>query len=245
MSKSKNPFFSAHGPTSENPDQAQKCLYENPGCNGYPSDDVCMQCVSHAHLASNQAAFVSHELHEGPACPKCREELILTAHGAYCPKSTCKYGWEVELDGSPLKSPLAAPQPPSVQEPEPRGARIELEQRAEDFNDGWINGLVRIHMADFVESETPRILAARDALAKKEVEAAKKETLWKATKLVCSMCNSNSYFADPAKDEDGVWVHDMGYRSGQVGVRYEICPAGPIQELLAGEAGDKKSEGAV
>ena len=42
-------------------------------------------------------------------CPQCGGAIISTAHGLYCPKPTCKWGWEVELDGSPLKPAQPAP----------------------------------------------------------------------------------------------------------------------------------------
>jgi hypothetical protein len=38
-------------------------------------------------------------------CPKCGSSIISTSHGLYCPKPTCKWGWEVEMDGSPLQPP--------------------------------------------------------------------------------------------------------------------------------------------
>lgn len=40
------------------------------------------------------------------ACPKCKGVLISTGHGPYCPSEYCKWGWEVEMDGSPLKAPV-------------------------------------------------------------------------------------------------------------------------------------------
>lgn len=40
-------------------------------------------------------------------CPKCNGELINTAHGPYCPRPICKWGWEIEMDGSPLQPPIA------------------------------------------------------------------------------------------------------------------------------------------
>lgn len=42
----------------------------------------------------------------GDICPKCGGPLKQTGHGPYCPKATCKWGWEVEMDGSPLKPPV-------------------------------------------------------------------------------------------------------------------------------------------
>lgn len=38
-------------------------------------------------------------------CPKCSGPVINTSHGPYCSKPTCKWGWEVEMDGSPLQPP--------------------------------------------------------------------------------------------------------------------------------------------
>jgi len=38
-------------------------------------------------------------------CPKCGARTISTGHGEYCPYPTCKWGWEVEMDGSPLRPP--------------------------------------------------------------------------------------------------------------------------------------------
>ena len=43
---------------------------------------------------------------EPKTCPKCGGAIIQTAHGPYCPKDACKWGWEVEMDGSPLKPPV-------------------------------------------------------------------------------------------------------------------------------------------
>ena len=37
------------------------------------------------------------------ACPICRTTAVQTAHGPYCPNTECKWGWEVEMDGSLLK----------------------------------------------------------------------------------------------------------------------------------------------
>ncbi len=39
-------------------------------------------------------------------CPKCGGKVVSSAHGPYCPKLTCKWGWEVEMDGSPLLPPV-------------------------------------------------------------------------------------------------------------------------------------------
>lgn len=41
-------------------------------------------------------------------CPQCDEPLENSGgHGPYCPNDTCKWGWEVEMDGSPLKTTVA------------------------------------------------------------------------------------------------------------------------------------------
>lgn len=39
-------------------------------------------------------------------CPNCGGSLLGTSHGLYCPNEHCKWGWEVEMDGSPLKPPI-------------------------------------------------------------------------------------------------------------------------------------------
>lgn len=40
-------------------------------------------------------------------CPQCNGELSTKGgHGEWCPDPTCKWGWEIELDGSPLKPPI-------------------------------------------------------------------------------------------------------------------------------------------
>jgi len=39
-------------------------------------------------------------------CPNCGGPLLDShGHGRYCPKDTCKWGWECEMNGSPLKPP--------------------------------------------------------------------------------------------------------------------------------------------
>lgn len=39
-------------------------------------------------------------------CPQCSDELSEKGgHGSWCSNSYCKWGWEVEMDGSPLKPP--------------------------------------------------------------------------------------------------------------------------------------------
>lgn len=48
---------------------------------------------------------------ESAACPKCGGPTVSTHHGLYCPKPTCKWGWEMEMDGSPLKPPESAAEP--------------------------------------------------------------------------------------------------------------------------------------
>lgn len=40
-------------------------------------------------------------------CPNCGGEIVSTVHGFYCPKPMCKWGWETEMDGSPLQPPSA------------------------------------------------------------------------------------------------------------------------------------------
>ena len=50
-------------------------------------------------------------------CPKCGKLVVSSAHGEYCPDAACKWGWEVEMDGSPLK-------------PEPS---VEMRERFEDW----------------------------------------------------------------------------------------------------------------
>lgn len=54
-----------------------------------------------------------------PKCPKCGGPIVDShGHGFYCPKPTCKWGWEVELDGSPLQPPErpVLPVPPTLKE---------------------------------------------------------------------------------------------------------------------------------
>jgi hypothetical protein len=49
-----------------------------------------------------------------PSCPKCAGPITgKGGHGNWCLSPACKWGWEVELDGSPLKPPT--PSPESVQ----------------------------------------------------------------------------------------------------------------------------------
>lgn len=38
-------------------------------------------------------------------CPRCGTSVVQTSHGPYCPMASCKWGWETEMDGSPLKLP--------------------------------------------------------------------------------------------------------------------------------------------
>lgn len=62
-----------------------------------------------------EAWLASHPLQDKPpaasvtVCPKCGGRLNTSGgHGEWCPKATCKWGWEVEADGSPLQPPLPA-----------------------------------------------------------------------------------------------------------------------------------------
>ena len=62
-----------------------------------------------------RALAASHPLQDKPpaasvtVCPKCGGRLNTSGgHGEWCPKATCKWGWEVEADGSPLQPPLPA-----------------------------------------------------------------------------------------------------------------------------------------
>lgn len=38
-------------------------------------------------------------------CPKCSGPVMHTSHGDYCVERRCKWGWETEMDGSPLCAP--------------------------------------------------------------------------------------------------------------------------------------------
>ena len=50
---------------------------------------------------------------ESACCPKCGGALMSAGgHGSWCPKETCKWGWEIEMDGSPLKPPAPTPSEP-------------------------------------------------------------------------------------------------------------------------------------
>lgn len=51
--------------------------------------------------------IVAREIYiKPPTCPKCGEGVVVhTCHGDYCASPRCKWGWELELDGSPLKPP--------------------------------------------------------------------------------------------------------------------------------------------
>lgn len=41
-------------------------------------------------------------------CPKCGGPIKSGSHGDWCPKPTCKWGWETEMDGSHLQPPQPA-----------------------------------------------------------------------------------------------------------------------------------------
>lgn len=44
-----------------------------------------------------------------PHCPKCGKPVESShGHSNYCPDPACKWGWEVEMDGSPLQPPIPA-----------------------------------------------------------------------------------------------------------------------------------------
>lgn len=49
--------------------------------------------------------FRGTEAVRNTVCPLCDGGTISTPHGPYCPKTTCKWGWETEMDGSALKPP--------------------------------------------------------------------------------------------------------------------------------------------
>ena len=58
-------------------------------------------------------------------CPKCGKPVKSShGHGEYCPDPACKWGWEVEMDGSPL-------QPPVKREP------MTAEQLAQRFHETY------------------------------------------------------------------------------------------------------------
>ena len=43
----------------------------------------------------------------GSRCPECGGEITHKGgHGSWCPNICCKWGWETEMDGSPLKPPV-------------------------------------------------------------------------------------------------------------------------------------------
>jgi hypothetical protein len=43
---------------------------------------------------------------EGDPCPRCGKPISTAGgHGGWCLDPACKWGWEVELDGSPLQPP--------------------------------------------------------------------------------------------------------------------------------------------
>lgn len=47
-----------------------------------------------------------------PSCPKCDGRITNEGgHGSWCPNQACKWGWEVEMDGSPLRPPGVTPKP--------------------------------------------------------------------------------------------------------------------------------------
>lgn len=51
------------------------------------------------------------------SCPKCGGALRSSnAHGSSCANAACKWGWETELDGSPLKPPIETPQQREIEE---------------------------------------------------------------------------------------------------------------------------------
>ena len=95
-----------------------------PTCKNYVTPDNCAECGVPLLIHRHPRAVFNHEfkskveteipkakIHIRPRapepviCPQCSGPLVQTAHGPYCPKLTCKWGWETEMDGSPLKAP--------------------------------------------------------------------------------------------------------------------------------------------
>ncbi len=82
-----------------------------PKCShGVLMREFCQGCEDDG-VPSDGAGAASHPLQDKPPadCPKCGGELSEKGgHGAWCPKETCKWGWETEMDGSPLLPPKGA-----------------------------------------------------------------------------------------------------------------------------------------
>jgi hypothetical protein len=71
----------------------------------------CRHCGAYRHSKQLGAPTSDWRTPEGDStpstfCPKCSNLLRHSCHGAWCPDPYCKWGWECEEDGSPLKPPL-------------------------------------------------------------------------------------------------------------------------------------------